>query len=364
MRFPPIRIDYLKSFTDDTGIFQHAKFSTPKRSEGYTTDDNARALIACARYSNLRDDSSVEALANVYLAFLYHMQRSDGRFHNYLTYQREFADEIGSADCMGRALWSCGCVMNSNLPNDMKLVAKEIFDKGFRWVWETPVRSYAHVALGLSQYSQVYPDDNTLIASIQEVANCLLQHYHYQASGGWKWFEPHLTYDNARLPHALFEAYKITRKQEYLQVAKESLDFLLDIQMLNGHFVPIGNDGWCKRDGPRALYDQQPIEASAMVEATLAAFHVTNNERYTKAARIVFQWFLGKNTLKAMMYNPKTGGCFDGITPICVNLNQGAESSISYLLARLKLEELKSAGSLKKESNPVVDLAVKSFCDK
>jgi hypothetical protein len=341
MELPSVKVDYLKSFTDDTGIFQHARYCIPKRSEGYTTDDNARALIACIRYYRLKTDPQMKSLANVYLAFLNHMQKTDGNFHNYLGYERSFLDVEGQDDCMGRTLWSCGSTINSTLPKDMKLAAKEIFDRALPWVWKTTsLRIYAHTIMGLYQYFQAVPDNN-LVLNTEKLADKLLQHYKEEVKHDWHWFEPHLTYDNARLPQALFIAYEMVGNQKYLDAAVESLDFLLKTQMVENVFVPIGNNGWYKRGENRATYDQQPLEAAATVEAAIEAFHVTKEKRYAEIANTVFGWFLGKNSLKVMVYNPETAGCYDGITAEEVNLNQGAESSICYLLARLRLEELK-----------------------
>ena len=341
IRLPPLKIDYLKAFTDDTGMFQHAKFCVPKRSEGYTTDDNARALIACVKYYALKNDPQMKSLANVYLAFLNHIQKTDGDFHNYLSYARIFLDVDGSADCMGRALWGCGCAVNSPLPNDLRMAAKDIFDRGLPWVWKsTSLRFYSGAILGLSEYFKTFPDGN-LKVSVAKLADNLVQRFQDEARGEWRWFEPHLTYDNTRLTQALFVAYSMVGNQKYLDVAKESMDFLLKTQMVDGVFLPIGNDGWYKRGEKRAVYDQQPLEASAMVEAAVDAYYATKDKGYVDVAYDVFGWFLGRNSKKVMVYNAETGGCCDGIGADNVNRNQGAESSVSYLLARLKLEELK-----------------------
>jgi hypothetical protein len=289
----------------------------------------------------------VQSLANIYLAFLHYMQKPEGRFHNFLSYERRYLDEVGSDDCMGRALWSCGCVINSNLSSDLRLVAKEMFDTAFPWVWDsTAIRGYALTILGLCQYYRAYSDTN-LLKNIEKMADTLVERYEFEVRDDWHWFEPHLTYDNARLSEALFEAYTIVGNQKFLDVAKESLDFLLKIQIVNGNFVPIGNNGWYKRGGERAFYDQQPLEASAMVETAIDAFYATKDLNYPKTAHTAFQWFLGKNTKNVMVYNPDTAGCFDGISAEKINKNQGGESSISYLMARLKLEELKQAPELK-----------------
>jgi len=227
------------------------------------------------------------------------------------------------------------------LPNDLRMVAKDIFDRGLPWVWRsTSLRFHSAAILGLSEYFKAFPDGN-LKVSAAKLADNLVQHFHDEARGEWRWFEPHLTYDNTRLSQALFVAYSMIGNQKYLDVAKESMDFLLKTQMVDGVFVPIGNDGWFKQGGKRAVYDQQPLEATAMVEAAVDAFYVTKDKGYVDVAYDVFGWFLGRNTKNVMVYDAETGGCCDGVSADNVNRNQGAESSVSYLLARLKLEELK-----------------------
>jgi hypothetical protein len=334
-------MDHLVRLSDDTGVFQHARYCIPKRNEGYTTDDNARALIAALRYYRFKKDHQMEELANVYLAFLNHMQKPEGSFHNYLSYGRNFLDVDGSEDCIGRALWACGCVINSTLPRQIRMVAREVFDRGLPWVWKsTWLRFYASTILGLTQYYQVY-EHNDLKQNIEKLADGLVQTYLDQARDEWRWFESTLTYDNARLPQALFQAFSAVGKQKYLDVAKETMDFLLKTQMVNDAFAPIGNDGWYKHGGNRPFYDQQPLEAAALVEAAVDAFYATKDKAYLQTANIAFEWFLGRNSRKVVMYSPETGGCFVGLAPEKVNMNQGAESSISYLSARLKLEEVK-----------------------
>jgi hypothetical protein len=331
----------LKTFTDDTGIFQHAKLCIPKRAEGYTTDDNARALIATVRYYQLKKDPSMKSLTQTYLAFLNHMQKPDGNFHNYLSYGRTYLDVDGSEDSAGRTLWACGCTIKSSLPNDMRLVAKDIFDRGLPWVWKTTsIRFQSAAIIGLKEYYQAIPDDN-LKLSVEKLGDTLVQQFMDQRKEDWQWFEPHLTYDNARLPQALFTAYSLVKKLSFLEVAQEAMDFLSRTQMIDGVFVPIGNGGWFKRGENRAFYDQQPLEAAAMVDAAVDGFYATKNQVYLDLASRVFGWFLGKNSRKVVMYNDESGGCYDGLSSDFVNRNQGAESSISYLLARLRLEEVR-----------------------
>ncbi|MDH5782084.1 MAG: glycosyltransferase [Candidatus Bathyarchaeota archaeon] len=337
----PIKLDHFKALTDDTGILQHTKYSIPNRKKGYTTDDNARALVACAKFLQLHRNSDVSNLANTYLSFLFHMQRPDGKFHNLLSYDRDFLDDMGSEDCIGRSLWACGYTLSANLSKGIKTTSKEIFDKGFRHSssFKSP-RAKAFTILGLCCYYEAFPHDHNLFKNIVSSSEQLLNSYQRASSSDWRWFEPYLTYVNARLSQALFGAYAVTGDERFLHTAKESFDFLVEVQIVDEKFVPIGNRGWYEKGGQRAIYDQQPIEASCMVEASLAGFHATNEEKYRKIANIAFKWFLGKNTKNVVVYNSTTGACYDGINPQGLNLNQGAEATISYLLARLELEKI------------------------
>lgn len=339
MNLPSVKLDFLTLLTDDTGILQHAKFAVPKRKEGYTTDDNARALIACTRYYTSFGGSKVEKLIDTYLSFLFYMQRTDGRLYNVLSYDRKFLDDTSSEDCMGRTLWACGQCLDSRLPPEKKMLSKEIFDKAFPWASNfKSIRAKTLSTIGLLHYQNAYPQDQNALVNMGSFADQLIQFYQHESSEDWKWFEPYLTYINGRLPHALFLAYIHTEKEKYRQVANDSMKFLLKVQMIDNKFVPIGNNGWYKRGGERAVYDQQSIEASCMVEAALAAFRATGDENYRKAAYTIFEWFLGRNSRDVVVYNPETGGCHDGITSKGLNLNEGAEATISYLMARLELE--------------------------
>ncbi|XHH08330.1 MAG: hypothetical protein ACFCUE_12265 [Candidatus Bathyarchaeia archaeon] len=351
MRIPAVKLDYLKAFTDDTGIFQHARYCIPKRGEGYTTDDNARALVTCAQYSNFKNKLQVKRLANIYLAFLNYMQKPDGSFHNYLSYDRRFLDVDGSEDCLGRAIWGCGVAVNSKLFEDTKLVAEEILYKALPCLdRSTSLRAYASTIFGLYNCIKAKPADSLLDAT-KKLADRMVQQYKNEAKPKWRWFEAYLTYDNARLPQALFEAYMVTNKQVYLDVAKESLDFILDTQIIDKKFVPIGNNGWHYYGGERAVYDQQPLEAASLVDASADAYYATGQTHYLDVAVLAFEWFLGRNTRKLVMYNSKTGGCYDGLTADSVNSNQGAESSLSYLMARLRIDELQRFSGQKKTVN-------------
>jgi hypothetical protein len=338
---PSIIFSWLQGLTDDTGIFQHAKASIADRREGYTTDDNARALIAALKYHRLSGDEQAMTLARTYLSFLLHMQKEDGRVHNFLGYNRSFLDEEGSEDSLGRVLWACGYSQDALISDDLRMIAREIFDKSLVWASRFgSLRTHAFTILGLYHYTKAVPQDTNLPLNVTHLAERLSDAYRHESTESWQWFESKLTYANARLPHALFRAYQITGKQDYLLIAEKTFEFLASTVIIHDMFRPVGNRSWQKRGGRRSLYDQQPIEASCMVEAASTAFEVTGKEQYSKIACIAFDWFMGKNSKHLMVYNPATGGCFDGITREGLNRNQGAESGLSYLLARLEMETL------------------------
>ncbi|MCL2475610.1 hypothetical protein [Candidatus Bathycorpusculum sp.] len=297
-------------------------------------------MIAVVKYQQLRNSAELTPLVRVYLSFLNHMQKPDGGFHNYLSYERTYLDMEGSEDSAGRALWACGCTLNSSVPEELRMVARDLFERGLSMRGKAVcLRFHAAMLLGLYEYHQAVATDY-LRDFAKELGDIFVQRFQDQAKEDWQWFEPYLTYDNARLPQALFAAYRLVEEPQFLEVAERSMEFLLKTQLMNGVFVPIGNDGWYSRGGKRPLYDQQPLEAAATVEATVDGYYVTKKREYLEAAESAFGWFLGRNTQGVMVYNPQTGGCYDGVSEHCVNLNQGAESSVCYLLARLKLEEV------------------------
>ena len=340
MELSSIKFNFLKVLTDDTGLLQHSKYSTPYRKEGYATDDNARALMACAKYFILSKDLSIKKLIDIYLSFLCYMQRTDGRMHNFLSYNRQFLDKIGSEDSMGHTLWACGFCVSPLCPQEMRLVSKEIFDRLFAWVPTfTSPRAKAAAIMGLFHYMQAYPEDTNAYLNMKTLGNQLIRIFEDESSNEWEWFEPYLTYVNGRISNALFQAFKCTKEKNFLDVAIRSLNFLLKVHMIDDIFVPIGNKGWYKKGSRRALYDQQSIEASCMTEATVEAFRCTGSKTYLETAINIFGWFSGRNTKGLSVYDPTTGSCYDAITPMGINLNKGAEANVSYLLARLNFEE-------------------------
>jgi hypothetical protein len=333
---------WLHDMTDDTGILQHARSSIGDRRQGYTTDDNARALLATLRRHELMDGEKNLRLVRTYLSFLLYVQKEDGRLHNFIGYDHSFLDEDGSDDSLGRVLWACGYSQDTSIPEDVRMAAKEIFDRSLIWALKSnSPRTKAFAILGLYHYANAYPEDKNPQLNIIQLADQLCELYRQTSTPTWQWFEPYLTYANSRLSHALLRAYQTTGKKDYLRIAEKTLKFLAANDIVKGIYQPVGNQSWYERGGKKALYDQQPLEASCMVEAASVAFQVTGKKTYSKMAWTAFAWFLGKNSNGVMVYHPETGGTYDGITARGLNLNQGAESGLSYLLARFEMEVLR-----------------------
>jgi uncharacterized protein YyaL (SSP411 family) len=334
----------LRTLTNNTGIIEHSKFSIPNYKEGYTTDDNSRALVAVLKYYEVHRDPNVTELITTYLSFLLQMQKPDGAFYNLMDSDLHIHDDT-SDDSQGRVLWASGYAVKSNIEAGARRLAKEIFDKGLKWSFvSSSPRIKAYALKGLHYYKNAFPSDPNVPSNLRTLAGQLTEMYNAHCSQDWCWFEPYLTYANAALPQALFLAYESTGKKAFLNVAKETLEFLIKVQMINGIFVPIGNKGWYHKGGNRPVYDQQPIEAAHMIEATSSAYYLTGDKKYQNIANNVFNWFLGKNLKGVVLYDRSTGGCFDGINPEGSNLNQGAESTISYLLARTEIEKMRHFG--------------------
>ncbi len=338
-RYPPLKLDHLHRLTDDVGIIQHAIYSVPDRRHGYSLDDNARALIVALKHHRLSGEVESLDLAYKYLSFVRHAQLPGGRFHNFLTYDRRWLEEEGSEDSYGRALWSLGYAMASDMASELAAAARDIFDAALPWLdsLRSP-RARAFALLGLHWRYQIsaHKDD---LRYLRRQADSLVQNYRDTAQNDWQWYEEYLTYCNGKLPQALLVAYQDTKAEEYLATGCRSLDFLLEILFVNGRLELIGQGGWYPRKGPRAFFDQQPIDAEATVELCLEAYRVTGKARYYDLAFRAFEWFLGRNRLGLVLYDSNTGGCYDGLEPNGVNQNQGAESTISYLLSYLLLAE-------------------------
>ena len=345
---PILNTNHLLTMTDGTGILQHAIYSVPNTREGYTTDDNARALIVATLLNESVGFPHGEDHLNLsrrYLAFLWFAFHSDtGRFRNFLGYDRKWLEKVGSEDSHGRALWALGSVLGQSQNPGMRGAAGRLFEAAAPAVlkFRSP-RAWAFSVLGMQAYLDWFPGDRAIQSTRNVLANRLLDIYERSRSENWHWFEKSLAYSNARLPQALILAGGRSKNKKMIAAGIESLEWLVAAQHC-GHpeiFVPIGSSQCFTEGGEKPRFDQQPVEACATISACLEAYRLTHNKRWTDEAHCVFRWFLGKNDLQAPLYDPTTGGCKDGLHPDRVNENQGAESTLSFLMALLEMQRAK-----------------------
>jgi glycosyltransferase involved in cell wall biosynthesis len=348
-RLPSIKLDHLVRMTDQTGIVEHAVFVVPNYPEGYTTDDNARALIVAILLEEYGAGTPTGAadLASRYLAFLWlAFDPTTKRFRNCLSYERQWQEREGSEDSHGRALWGLGTVLGRSKNAGWRGAAGRVFELAVPAAIEfKSPRACAFTLLGLQEYLDSFPADRAALSAAEGLANRLLNSYRSYRSDDWKWFEDGLAYSNARLPQALIRAGMRAGDEEMVSAGLEALDWLVAIQRceVKGHFVPIGSQGFYSMTTEKARFDQQPVEACAVVSACLQAYRATGEGRWRKAAWSAFNWFLGDNDLQIALYDPTTGGCRDGLHPDRANENQGAESTLSFLMALLELRKLEEA---------------------
>ncbi len=336
-KLPPLTLSHLKKLTDDFGVIQFAKHTDPDLRYGYALDDNARALIVAAMA--VKHDPQALELLNRYLRFARFALRPNGSFANLVNARRRIVHQQLSEDAQGRALWALGYLMSQeSLPSNVRKEADRLFRKAIPAVGRiASPRATAFSMIGLYLYTKTKRNARAT-KLFENLARRQISQYGETAKKDWLWFEDNLTYSNSKLSESLFYAYLATKKKSYLAAAEKSLNFLIDITFEKGYFSPIGQNGWYSRSGKRAHFDQQPEDTSSMVQTLLVAYQTTGKARYRKLALETFQWFLGKNHLNQMVYDESTGGCYDGLGEQTLNLNQGAESTISYLLARLALE--------------------------
>lgn len=346
---PPIRLDHLIHMSDETGIFQHATFTVPNFFEGYCTDDNARAFILCHALEELGDPAPaglLEQLATRYLAFL--SAAWDGkqsRFRNFMSHGKVWLEPCGSEDSQGRALWALGSAVGRSKYQGHRRLAGRLFAAGLPIVqtFSSP-RAWSFALLGIHEYLRAFPVDEKIGQIRTTLTEKLLHRWRDSQSQEWPWFEASVTYENARLCQALIQSGQWMPRDDALQVGLTSLRWLVSIQKTQaGCFRPIGSNGFFEKEGARAEFDQQPVEAQAMVAACHEAFRATQDPWWTKEARRAFEWFLGRNDLGLALYDSATGGCHDGLHADRVNENQGAESSLAF---HLSLAEMSRAEQL------------------
>ncbi len=357
-RLPELKLNHLQRMTDDTGMLQHSIFTIPNRGEGYTTDDNARALVFAvllqqpAKEQVVKRDSPISGSAIRdsafrYMAFLEHaFNPVNGRFRNFLGYDRRWNEAEGSDDCHGRALWALGTVLGRSEDQGLRCAAGRLFEFSLPAAVEfRSPRAWAYTLLGIQEYLDSYPGDRDAQQVRSTLSRRLLEMYESIRSPDWSWFEDVLAYGNARLPQAMLLVGSACADERMISAGLESLDWLLKMQHCetNGHFVPIGSQGFYRKNGEKARFDQQPIEAAGTVSACLQAYCITDDNRWQREAWSAFNWFLGDNDLQLPLYDSVSGGCRDGLHPDRANENQGAESTLSFWMALLEMRSLQKS---------------------
>jgi glycosyltransferase involved in cell wall biosynthesis len=349
---PVPSLEHLIKLTDDTGLYQHAKFTIPNREYGYCTDDNARGVIAMTRYYAQYPEPAALKLLDTYLSFIMHSQNGDGTVRNMMNFERTWFRKEAQSDAFGRVLWAFGTVMAQPPAPAYLSVIKDCFDKSVEHIQRQLPKGMAYSILGMCDYLKQFPGASDIKRQLELAADGLITQYEESHYPDWQWFEDALTYDNAVLPHAMYVAGLTCDNKKYLAVAEKTCEFLLANIFHGKHFSFVGCNGWFERGGTRASFDQQPIDAAGTVMMLRAAYDATKSDRFLVLQRKAFEWFLGRNDLHIPLYDFRTKGCNDGLMRDGVNLNQGAESTLSFLISLLAVvESFAIIGKIKGEKN-------------
>jgi glycosyltransferase involved in cell wall biosynthesis len=333
---PKFSLTHVLRLTDDTGIVQHAKYGIPNLKEGYCLDDNARALIMALMAYERNNSKDAFELLPVYLSYIHYMQTEDGNFRNFLSFNRQYLDDVGSEDSFGRTIWALGYLIGCTSSNSYREFATEIFHRSFpHFAALHHLRGMANTVIGISLYLSVFPTDEGMLNEMVRLTQALVDAYESEHAEDWEWFEEKMTYDNAILPLALLHSCEITGNEKVKKIALKTMEFLDQLTLANGYLSPVGNDGWHYRGGVFPTFDQQAIETMAMVLMHFQAYQTFRKPEYIEKMFLSYRWFLGENTLRAPLYDHETKGCCDGLLPTGINRNQGAESTLAYLISHL-----------------------------
>ncbi|MFA6423494.1 MAG: hypothetical protein WCW17_03530 [Patescibacteria group bacterium] len=323
---------HLDRLTTEIGLIQHTNLDIPDPKFGYSIDDNARALIVMAKYYLIFKDKDAFHYIRIYLNYLERALTRSGFFHNFADFHGNFIDKKGSTDSFGRTFWALSFVANAKL-GVFSQKAKDILSKIDKHaLLLEPLRTKSFIIIGYYNLKNK--------SKVSHIADELIEKFEKSSHEDWAWFENSLTYSNAAMCQALFYAYRLTRKKKYLNVALASFDFLSLASTHKGKPAPIGQAGWHERGKEKALYDQQAVDAGKMVSTSLLAYDITKDKKYLRLAYGWYMWFHKNNIAGVEMIEPIWGACYDGITPKGVNLNKGAESTLSYLMAYLDFSNL------------------------
>ncbi len=337
---PPL--NHLDRMTDHTGIIQHAIYSVPRRESGYTTDDNARALRLCARLFVEQSDERMLERVTCYLSFLEHARCANGGFHNFMSYQREWLDDTGCGDCQGQAVLALAEVLMSDLPQGFRSLSRELIDSAIPVLASlTSLRAHAYVVQAWAVLSRANVANIDALENVaRHSVDRLVDAWNHSQHSNWQWFEPLMTYANAVLPHALFDAAERWSDEKFLSIAERSFAFLDATTTTDKILWPIGNDGWNAQHAEQSRYGQQPVEASTMAAAAMTALQLRHDQKYLVTFQKAHSWFCGQNSLQYAMADTESGGCLDGLESTGVNRNQGAESTLAYLWTEVLALEL------------------------
>ncbi len=354
-QLPEMKLDHLFRMSDSTGIFQHASFTVPNFSEGYCTDDNARALVLALMLQKLGHGSPrLGAQAATYAAFLNHaFDRKRGRFRNFMSFDRHWLEEVGSEDCQGHALWALGLCVSQAGQGSFQMLAAELFEQALPVAADfMSPRAVAFTLIGIDEYLRRFGGDRRANQIRESLTAKLIQRDADAASDEWQWFEEVVSYANAKLPHAMILSGRCLNNGPMLELGLKTLRWLIKIQTSDaGSFRPIGSNGFYPRGHERAQFDQQPIEAQVTISACIEAYHATGDMFWVTEARRAFEWFLGRNDLGLALYDSTTGGCRDGLHVDRLSQNQGAESTLAFLLALAEMQALQNTITSFKEPN-------------
>jgi len=365
IQLPEIKLDHLKLLTDDVGIIQHTNLGVPARRYGYSTDDVGRALVALTQLiDSQKKAEQFRKLITTYMSFLEHAQTDTGHFHNFMSYKREFLDEKGSEDTLGRAIYGLGHVVNcSYLSKNLRILANTTIRKSRQKIENlVSPRAKAYALCGLyemlragmdsDEFESAFTSRRDTVKSIDSLvdkdnfesifishADSLVGLYEANHKEDWNWFEPTVTYSNAKLSESLLLAYNYTKDRTYRKIGLTTLDFLTEIQWKGDFFDIVGNQGWYSYNGEKPIFDQQPIEAGYLTQAYVSAYEIVRDRKYLELARYSFEYFLGRNRLQTVMYDYSTGAVCDGLNRDGMNCNQGAESIVCFLMALSSLNK-------------------------
>ncbi len=332
---PKFNLEHIKRLTDDTGIIQHARYGVPNLKEGYCLDDNSRALLmALMSYRQNKDIFALESI-RIYLSYIQYMQRDEGTFRNFLSFNRNFLDDEGSEDSFGRTIWALGYLIHRPPKTSYREFGKELFEKSFNHFDKlTSLRGIANTIIGMTYYLKNFSHD-AMMHKMMNMAKILAEAYKNNSSKDWQWFEPSLTYDNAIFPLSLLHVVEIIEDNPLKKIALKTTKFLEKTTMNNGFLSLIGSNGWYEKGKKRAIFDQQAIDAMATVRLFYQAYKITKDKCYIEKMFQAYLWFLGENELRIPLYDYETCGCCDGLEISGVNRNQGAESTLAYLISHM-----------------------------